>query len=339
MENMKETSIENIISLLPQLNESRGYWFVRTNGGLYYDNFIEEGFIAIGYDEITLESIKMAHENKASGLLELGNIVRDTYKKDEYRPNFVASQLVKFSYEIKKGDIVLIPSENSSRITFGEVSESAVFLQQRLSFMPDVCPFVKRKKVDWIETKSRDSLDPYLYKMFFSHQAISDASQYGPYIDKAINSIFIKGDKAHLVLDVQTSDNIKARDLFEYGTVTLELFDEFCKEENLPYNSDQFDVKINVQSPGLIELAGLSIDGIVYIGIILVAVTGGGFSLKTNAIDVSLKTDGIISKIQAFLKSRSNIKTKRKLIEKHTEQLQIKNPEELVRVLDELNKD
>ena len=142
---------------------------------------------------------------------------------------------------------------------------------------------------------------------------------------------------AHLVLAVQTNDNIKAKDLFEMGLISLQLLDEFSIKENLSFKSDDYNVKLNVQSPGLIELSGISMGGIVVIGLILVAVAGGGFTFKHKSVNASMKTDGIIEKIRQFLTSTSNIKTKKELLEKHMKDLQIKDPEDLIKVLKELD--
>jgi len=335
---MECKSINQLISLLPSIDSKRNYWFVRTNGGLYYDDFLGNNFIAFNYDEISLESIRNAYDDKENGINTLSNLIKEVYLSEELRPKFIATQLIKFAYEIHKGDIILIPSENSSSIAFGEVQDTLVFLNEKRYHQSHECPFTKRKKVNWLAVKKRDQLDPFLYKMFFSHQAITDANAYADYIDKTINSIFIKGERAHLVLDVQTSEKVKALNLFEYGIATLEIFDDYCKTESLSYSSKDFDIKINVQSPGLIELSGITIEGVILVGVILVAITGGGFSIVKGPLNISLTTDGLLSKVQGFLRSHSNIKTKRKLIEKHSTELQIKNPEELVKVLEELNK-
>lgn len=336
---MENLTLEEILDALPKINASRNYWFFRTNGGQYYDDFINRKFIAIGYDKINLADIKAAQNNDDTSIQILGEKIKKAYGDEETRPNYIASQLTKFAYGIKKGDIVFIPSYSSSEITFGEVLETSAYVDNITINDPNACPYYKRKKVKWFRTMSRDELDPNLYKLMFSHHTITEADNYGEFIDKITNSFFIKNDKAHLVLDVQTKDEIKAKDLFQMGILSLELLDDFCEAENLSYKSDDFNVKLNLQSPGLIELSGITMGGIVIIGIILVSVAGGGFSIKWKKdLSVDLKTDGIIEKIRAFLTSNSNVKAKKALLEKHMKDLQIKDPDDLIKVLNELNK-
>ena len=45
------------------------------------------------------------------------------------RPGYVASQILRFCNEIRKGDIVLIPNEGSEEIAFGEVLSDDIFSQ------------------------------------------------------------------------------------------------------------------------------------------------------------------------------------------------------------------
>jgi hypothetical protein len=335
---MENITLEEILAALPKINPTRNYWFFRTNGGKYYNDFINREFIGIGYDKIKLAEIKEAQNKGETSIQILGEQIKKTYGIEETRPKYIASQLIKFTYGIKKGDIVFIPSYSSSEITFGEVLETPAYVDITNIEDPNECPYYKRKKIKWFRTMSRDELDPNLYKLLFSHHTITEADNYCEYIDKITNSLFIKNDKAHLVLDVQSKDEIRAKDLFQMGTLSLELLDEFCEVENLPYKSNDFNVKLNLQSPGLIELSGTAIGGIVIIGIILVLVAGGGFSIKWKKdLMIELKSDGLIEKIRTFLESNNNAQLKKTLLEKHIKDLQITDPKDLIKVLDELN--
>ncbi len=334
---MKDLTLNEILESLPKISENRNYWFFRTNSGEYFEEFRDGNFIAIGYNEISLEDIKAGNTGNDVGIEILGNRIQTKYKEKENRPNYVASQLLKFAYKIKKGDIVLIPSASSYNICFGQIIETPAYIAKATGELN--CPYSKRKKVRWLKTIPRDALDPNLYKLMFSHHTITEADLYAEYIDKVTNSFFIKNNSAHLVLKVQTTQDIKAKDLFEMGGIALDLLDEFSKEENLPYKSDDFNVKLNLQSPGLIVLSGVSMGGIVIVGIILVAIAGGGFSLKYGKeFTTGIKTDGIIEKIKSFLTANSNIRMKKELLEKHMKDLNIQDPDDLVKILKELNK-
>lgn len=327
--------LDELLEKLPKVKPNRNYWFFRTNGGDYYESFIRGKFIAINYNQITLEDLSKSASNDNTAVEILTENVRMKYP-EEKRARYIAYQLLKFNYEIKKNDIVLIPSTSSQKITFGEVLETPAFNDFDDKFD---CHYTKRKKVKWLKTVGREQLDPNLYKLMFSHHTISEANLYTEQIDKEINSFYIKGNKAHLILGVQSEKEIKARDLFEMGTLSLDLFDEFIKQEKTDIESDNFNVKMNVQSPGFIEISGISINGIIILGVILVGIAGGGFKFNFgDKMKGGIKTDGLIEKIRRFVLTKSNVQAKRKLLEKHLNNLEIKDPEELIEILKELDK-
>jgi len=193
--------------------------------------------------------------------------------------------------------------------------------------------------VHWLKTVQRDDLDPYLYRLMYSHHTISEGDFYSEYIDKVINSFFIKDEVAHLILDVQTTVAIPAKDLFEMGTVALSLLGEFRQEEkDIKFNLEDVDVKMNLQSPGTVELAG-SIVAITILGIIFIAVAGGEFKIKyKNDLSVGIKTQGIIEKVASFLQSRRDIKNQADILAKHTKGLNIENPQDLIKIIEAITK-
>ena len=328
-------TLQEILDRIPKVKERR-YWLVRTEGGKNYNSFLAGNFIAIGYNKITLEDIQAGNTGDEVGVNVLANKILKIYGEEEKRPKHSARQLIKFAYEIKKGDIVMIPSENSEYIQFAEVKSSIAFNNFDDKYE---CDLIKRKEIQLLRQVSKLRLDPKLYKLMFSHHTITDADQYGEVIDKIINGIFIKQDHAHLVLEVQAEHEIKARSLFKMGDIALDLLDEFCIEEGLDYKSEDFEVKLAVQSPGFIELSGLGMGGIIILGVIIVGIAGGGFSFsyKTD-VKAEIKTDGIIEKVKRFLTSKKNNAVKIALLENHMKNLDIKDPKELIEILKQLDK-
>lgn len=329
-------TIEQIIGKLPHIDTNRRYWLLRTDGGTNYTPFLTGKFIAIDYNKISLEDVSISKKGDYAGLEALALRVSKAYGDNESRPKHAANQLYKFVYEMKKGDIVMIPSVGSWNIQFAEITDTVVFNEYENRFD---CNLIKRKHIKLLKNISRERLDPNIYKVFFSHHTITEADQYAEYIDKIINQTFIKGDKGHLVLDVQTLQDVKARSLFKTGDVAMDLLDEFCEEAGIQYDSSDFEVKLAVQSPGFIEFVG-SPGGITLLGILIVAIAGGGFKISVpSKWDAELKTDGIIEKLGVFITKVKNNSLKTALLKKHSENLQIKDPEELTKVIKQLDND
>lgn len=311
---------------IPQLNPNKNYWLVRTQSGEFYDEFYFDNFIGIGWNEIDdINLIK--DENKHNSLVEL---VKKHYE-DEQRPSHVANQIRKFVKDIKKGDIVIIPSRSSTHISFGEVLEDNVYIKEiDLEKIEHECPFFKRKKVCWIKTQNREGLDPYLYKLLYSQHTITNANEYAPFIDRSVSTFFQKGDKAHLILSVQTKNEIHARDLLQLIDSSLSIVETFNGITNSNLDPSQVEIKINVQSPGPIELLG-NAGTIAVIGIGLVFLVGGGFKLekKSDGTFITEATsDGFMEKLIKFIDHLHKNRMDR-LDAESAKKLEVKIPEEL----------
>jgi restriction system protein len=335
---MPDRSLEEILSRLPTINSNRRYWFFRTNGGEYYGSFLKRNYIAINYNKVSVFEIASANVDNSISIDILSAIVTKAYKDKEKRPNYVASQLLKFAYELKRGDIVLIPSSSSHEISFGEIADRAIYVSDPEG--EDNCPYTKRRKVKWLKTIRRDDLDPNLYKLMFSHHAITEGSYYGEYIDRITNSFYIKENKANVILEVQSVDEIKAKDLFGFGSETLELVDDFCAEEGIAVDTNGFSVKLDLQSPGFILFSGADMGGIITLGLIVVAICGGGFSFKMGdqKVTAALKSDGLIEKIRKFLDTNRKAKIKKDLLENQAKDMKIKDPDDLRKIFKDLDK-
>lgn len=338
-----KSELEKLALSVPRINENRNYWFVRTEGGDYYENFISGNYIAIGYNEVSLYTISQNFDSKNidGSIATFTEKVKGIYPKEK-RPGLISSQLIRFTYSIKKGDIVIVPSESSQILHFGEVQKTVTYLEEK----EDGCPYKKRKQVRWIKAVSKYKLEAEFYKMIFTHLTVSNADDYAVFIDRSLNSFFIKGNNTHLVLDVKTHDEIEAQTFYDFGEI-FKLQKELCEAENIK-SEGQFNVKTNVQSPGFLEIIqsnALPI-GLLALGLILVALAGGGFGgkIKINkkvGLDAEVKSTvpvGIIAQIDRLLKNRRQDKIKADIVKKCLEELKIESPEDLVKLLDK-NKD
>ena len=89
--------------------------------------------------------------------------------------------------------------------------------------------------------------------MFTAHQAINNVNEYAEVIERSINDMFVLDDEAHVVINVE-SEKIAAKDLFGLGQQLLGLVDDVSNEFNLSVPSSDFQVSININSPGKIDI-------------------------------------------------------------------------------------
>lgn len=265
--------------LVPYISTDRNYWLVRTKGGKYYESFLNNEYIGISWNEldnnflnqrrktnpdtppITKEEIKDFYEQKYIGNEEK----QKHYSRNAQR---IATMINRFVFDIKKGDIVLIPSANSDEISFGEVLEDGIYFEKDFPIKPTqerhdpkFCPFIKRKKVRWLKKVRKNELDSNLYTLLYSQHTIShaDKKRYAHYIDRTIDSVYIKGETAHLVLNVKQEGDINALSFANIIRDSVKIIDEF--KHLYPEFDDNIDgkrikIKANVQSPGPMELFG-----------------------------------------------------------------------------------
>lgn len=318
------------------LDVNQRYWLVRTEGGRYYKNFINKSFIAIGWDKFNDIDVIKSIRNRKDEEYMVGKL-RKAYP-EKRRPKHDLNQMRTFVSIMTHGDIVIIPSTSSYNISFGQIESDAFVKNVSLSDEEEkkgICPYGKRRNVKWLKTINRDRLDPYLYRLFFSHHTISNANEYGPLIDRTLHSLFIKGDEAHIVLEVKSKEKIFARDLTDLIQGLLDFADDFNDVTGSNIDFRDIEMKVNVQSPGLIELIGYSIHAILAIAGILTVISGGKFNLKIKVLgtEVKIDTPGLIEKIIQYKERVLRDSQKQKKIvnsKKILTKLKVKIPEELL---------
>ncbi|MGB8192107.1 MAG: hypothetical protein WCF67_09325, partial [Chitinophagaceae bacterium] len=190
--------------------------------------------------------------------------------------------------------------------------------------------FILKKRVNWIQDVPRIDLDPYFYRLFSTRQALNDVGRYADIIERTMGNFFILDEQAHLILDVKTQADIKAKDLFGLGSEILYLIDEFAKEYDVDVSSEHLEVSLTLNSPGKIDLKSYFKKTTVVCGLI-VLIAGGGFESR----GWSLKSEGgpgIIKAINDFLDKRQAREMKRELFDKYKDSLNVEDPDDLIKL-------
>lgn len=325
--------------------EDRKYWLVRTQSGEFYDEFFHDDFIGVGWNEFSdIEKFRNTEKDVMTDLISITYKPEDGQKPPQ--PGRIYGQINRFLFELQVNDIVMIPSNNSSHISFGviqsepyieEVSETAIDM--------GLCSFVKRRKVRWIKTVQRDRLDPYLYRMMQAHQAISNANDYANYIDRTLHSFYLKGEKAHFVVNVKQEKQIPAVDMISYVSTLLDLIPliENPEKPDETFEKEDVDLKLNVQSPGVMEFISDSPYVVTILGLVIVGLVGGSFKFKNSngkketSNELELQSEGLFEKVFKFVKHKDEQKLKQ-IKQQHAiykDKLQAELPKEITEKLDQ----
>lgn len=334
--------------LIPEVSEERGYWLVRSMGGRYYDEFVDSGFIAIGFEDVSLNEVKFAvtTENPPVELKKIIDSKEAIDEKDEkrldYTRSYGTSQLIRFNSELKEDDIVVIPSSSDKYMIAIGIIESNVYELDKKDLNVDTrtyCQFRKRRNISIIKQISREALNPEMNTMFNSRHIISDVSKYAEYIDSNIRDFYQKGDKTFLILRVKQEEDISALD-FSLVTDLIDVVGGFCKESNIEFDKQSIKMKVYVQSPGAISIFA-SMPGIILVLGIAISFFKG---VEFNGWGMDFKTTSGLENISKLIISfaeymdRKQYRKSDETIRKKLENLDIDTPEDVRMLLEEMRK-
>lgn len=252
-------SLDRLANQVLESTTNRRYWLVRTSAGALYHEFVENNYVALNRNSIPYSELRNAKEiyEKPSQiikkvkdtLMERGIIgcLEETSNSPERTLSIAISQVYKFVYEIKKNDIVVIPSENSDYISIGYFNDNYIADNSGTN-----TNFTYTRKVTWLRSISKRRFDPYFYKLFTAHQALCNISEYAEYIERNISTQFIIDDQSHYVIAIN-SQNISARYLFKFGNCILDALADFVRINQLDIDVDAIQLSVNVNSPGKID--------------------------------------------------------------------------------------
>ncbi|MBW8351710.1 hypothetical protein K0H71_20095 [Bacillus sp. IITD106] len=243
-----ESFVDN--GLMLEIPSDTNYWLVRADGGSYYEDFLVNDFIAIADNEISLESInRFPQLNTDIGHTIEGfkALYQETYLKwNSQQISHAASRTMKFITEMKKNDIVIVPSHRSLYFLIGIVESDPFQILEKdvnISGHYKKCPYLKRRKIKWIKEVPRTAISDKMFWIFSTHQTILSLNEHAEHIDRLFTPIYIKNGFCYSSLKVNKKENITSAEWLKLYNVI----------EMVRSDSDVF-VKSNVQSPGLISL-------------------------------------------------------------------------------------
>ena len=327
-------NIDDIIKAIPKINPSSNYWLVRTSAGEYYDIFKALGKIGIGYDLIEPGLVKQAGADKSNFYKLVDSVVSG--KIDNEKPGVYIGNMYRFYCEMKKGDYVVIPSDKSEYILIGQVIDDS---PNKFDFLGDtgdrICPHIHARDIKWIKEERRDIMNPKFIGLLFSHHAVVNANDYSEFIDASIHDVFIKGDQAHLVLRVNTTDRISANILLGSVMDTFAEVDGFARSNEIDGSTDDLQMRISVNSPGFIEFISNNTGIIALVGMVVVLLAGGRFKIHKY---LEISSDGVVGKLLNYLLENREREVRRAIVEDSMTSLDVQQPKELKEIINQVRR-
>lgn len=270
---------------IPNIPMDRKYWLVRTEGGNWYDEFVTDNFIAIGWNEINNKFyLDKIYRNQVDNLL-------NEFYPEKKQHSLIINNIDRFYNEMSKGDIVLIPSEGSKFITFAEIT-SDVYLEEISETKKDegYCYYEKRREINCIKTISKSDLDLKLFKMLQSRHTISDIDDYSKEIDSSLYDFYVKGERIVYSIRVNKQSDLTAENIRTLTNIPW-IVNEYI--DNDYYDLSELLSTIYIKSPGKQEYEAKTPYGARFLISLAFGVhilLGGRFSIG----DFELENKGII---------------------------------------------
>lgn len=153
-------------------------WCVRANFGSYTDQFVKNGYVAIGWLE-THDLSQVATRDELYALYK-------AFYPDDKSPVVIGQQvgqIGRFLFDIHGSDIVITPDANTEFLQYGTVQAAPAY-----DYMPNdpLCPYPHRRKIEWAKTPLlRSSLSVPLQNTLRSSLTVFGISQ----IDEVLTAI------------------------------------------------------------------------------------------------------------------------------------------------------
>ena len=329
---MEYLDFESLTNDLKNINSQQKYWMIRTMGGAYYGDFIRNDYVAVGYNEIPLEFLRKLPDTEAAAKTELKAFFINQFPNTT-NTGYPVAQLLRFTREIRQGDIVIIPSSNAAHVAIGIIRGDMYEEEHPQIDSEHRCGFKKRRKVDWKFSGRRSALPPALQLMFNSRHILSDVTNYAPFVDSVINDFYVKDDIYNLVLRIRTQKDVSLDDFCDLKAISI-LIDNFCKIHGIP-SDGSLVMKIQMESPGWLKLSTAGIKKLLLFGLFSVAINGGGIEYDKEK-GLNIHTDGLIGAINNYLDREADRELVRAAA-RAMDSLQIKQPEDLQPIIEMLN--
>lgn len=247
------------------IGDETKFWLIRAQGGLFYDEFINEGYIALGWNFIDKNLIDSnTTQEKVKDSIEkiedmYGNVMKQQGNITKGQGRRAYNKCDRFINELKVGDIIMIPSSQSASITFAKLGEyyeiDRFGYDEEIEVMANVapgyflntCPYKKRRNIEVLKTISGNYINPNLYKALISYHGLSNIDDYGQFILSSIYDNYYFNQKLSSVFYVKQKNGLDALDLSRF----IYNFSSLYKHGEI---DSKVTAKLNLNSPGEIVL-------------------------------------------------------------------------------------
>ncbi len=238
-----------------EIGSNTRFWMVRTKKGYFFDEFIDQKFIALGWNIIS-SSTDMGKQSIDS----LKEVIAHEY--GDSRPMGSINKCKSFIYEIKKGDYIVIPNNGSTEIAFVKAGEyyedNDRSVENELEVIAKIdnseyeisqvkCPYRKRRHIEILNIVDVNTLGYGLRRAISSYHGISCFDKYATDILNGIYDCFAYLDNIYFSVNINKQGDLKPREISRLLYALTEFFCGLVDE-------DSISTTINLNSPGSVRI-------------------------------------------------------------------------------------
>lgn len=212
----------NDILHIPSISNETGFWMIRTKRGFFFNEFISQEYIAIGWNLITQHKLKNTLEG------DLKAQIKEVYH--EKVPGSALNKCIRFCSGMKPGDIVVIADTSQTafaivgdyyeqpdpQLTPAYEKEFTAAVEREGKYPGSmVCPYVKRRHIVPIKVLQADEfVSPYLKAAMSNNlHSLSQLNNYDELILSTCYDVYTYQDDLYVTFHVTQKDGIGAMDL------------------------------------------------------------------------------------------------------------------------------
>lgn len=314
------------------ISDNKRFWMVRTKKGFFFDEFIDNNYVALGWNTITQENDFGKSQEEV-----LKESIKNWY--GDSRPAGAINKCKSFIYDIHVGDYILIPNSGSEKIAIARAGEyyedEKKGVKDELDVIPKIdndekeiikvkCPYKKRRHIEVLKIISPALMSYNLRQAISNYHGLSNLDKYGEYILNCLYDCYIYKDNLNIAINVKQKNPLKPRQISKL----LYSFTEFvCSISDV----DNISTTINLNSPGSVRMklknAVLNITKAKWpLIFIFIAITGG------KVKDAELP--GIIGTIREAKMLNITVEKEKIELEKEKEEVKTQQIENMAKVLE-----
>lgn len=248
------------------IGKDTNYWLIRPGiNNICFEQFKRDSVVAIGWDRIgninsdtivELEKIKYIVAHEYEDLLQEKKGTRERRRKI----SDIASKIYRFLYEIKIGDIVICPGNDS--VLIGKI-QGKVYISDgkyKVSDSKDNDEYIgnlnKVRKVEWINEIKRENLEPNIKLELRVVHGLSQINRMQVIceINRAIYSFYTYNNETHSIYRIKNQEDIEFVKYAKFIECINAVYERIGETDQI--SEHNLYIKSNINSPGPIDIFG-----------------------------------------------------------------------------------